>query len=80
MSKVVRISDEAAQYLKELSQITDLRANKIIENALKFYFREQFIKKANEAYAQMKKNPRLYKEYQDELREWDVTLSDGFEI
>lgn len=40
-------------------------------------FREKFLKKANKEFAKLKRNKKEWKKYQEELEEWDVTLSNG---
>lgn len=77
MAKMVRISEVADKNLTELAKSLGKSKQLIIQKALEFYAREQFIKKANEEYAKFKKNKRAWKEEQKELEEWDITLSDG---
>ena len=39
--------------------------------------REYILKKANEAYANLKNDPDALREFEEEMALWDVTLSDG---
>ncbi len=78
MSKITRISDKAAHKLESLSKLTGLSKQKILDQAITRYVYEQILKKANEQYAALNKDPQAWKELQEELEVWDVTLADGF--
>lgn len=77
MSKLMRISDLAANKLESLSKLTGQSRQKILDRAVMLYVYEQTLKKANEQYAALKKNSKAWKEMQDECRAWDVTFEDG---
>lgn len=79
MSKMLRINEKIAEQLKELTKSTSLSRQKIVERALEKFSREQFLKQANREYEALKKDPKAYKEYLDEMAEWDTTLLDGLE-
>ena len=76
MSKLMRISDISIQRINSLSDLTGESKQKIIDRALMFYEHEQLLKKANEQYAAIKKDPKALREMQAEMDEWDVTLGD----
>ncbi len=50
--------------------------NKIIEDIVTAYEKELFFKKLDADYTRLKQDPQAWKEYQDELAEWDITLKD----
>lgn len=77
MSKLIRVSDLAANKLESLSKLTGESKQKIFDRALTFYSYEQKLKKANEQYATLKKNTKAWKAMQEEYKAWDVTLEDG---
>ncbi len=50
-----------------------------MERAIKIYECEQFLKKANEKDAILRKDPVAWAEIEKERAEWDVTLMDGLD-
>jgi hypothetical protein len=79
MSKILRVSDEAYSKLAQITKSTGLSNQDVIDKALENLERETILKQANDAYASMKKNPKEWREYQEELSLWDSTLNDGLE-
>ncbi len=77
MSKMMRISEKTAKNLSQLAKMTGRSKQLIIQKAIETYAREQILKKANAEYARFKKDKKAWKEEQQELAEWDITLSDG---
>ena len=77
MSKLIRISDPAAQKLESLSKLTGQLKQKLLDQAVTFFVYEQTLKKANEQYRVLKNDPESWKAFEDEYKEWDITLSDG---
>ncbi len=77
MSKMMRISEQTAKNLAQLSKFMGKSKQTILEKAIEAYAREQFLKTANEEYAKHKRNKKAWAEEQKELQEWDITLSDG---
>jgi predicted DNA-binding protein len=79
MSKLIRISNVAAEKLESLSNLSGKPKQKIIEEAVIRYAHEQILKKANEQYAAIKKDPKIWQEMQNELNAWDVSVIDGLD-
>ncbi|MFH1831986.1 MAG: toxin-antitoxin system protein [bacterium] len=77
MSKLMRINDSTISTLENLSKLTGQSKQKLLDRAVALYAHEQILKKANEQYAALEKDPKAWKEMQDECQEWDVTLKDG---
>ena len=77
MSKLMRISEIAAEKLESLSNLTGQSKQKILDKAVELYVYEQLLKKANDQYAAIKADPLAWKEMHEETSEWDCTLSDG---
>jgi hypothetical protein len=79
MPKVVRISQRTALQLDELVELMGISKQAIVEKAVSRLLRDEFLKKTNEEYAQIKANPYLWSIELQERKEWDATLSDGLE-
>ena len=79
MTKLTRISEKAAKNLDLVSKMTGKTKQLVLEEALDHFTREQFIKKANEEYAEFIKNPKALEEELEEQSAWDTTLLDGLE-
>jgi len=79
MSKMMRISDNTDKNLDELKNILGTSKQTILEKAVDLYIREQFLKKTNEEYAQLQKDPKAWAEELEERALWDVTLADGLD-
>ena len=79
MSRVVRISEQAASDLDVLCRTSGDSQQKVMERALKRYLFEQTMKKANEQYAKLRKDAGVAQELDDEVVAWDATLQDGLD-
>lgn len=79
MSKLVRVSDEAYSKIDQIAQNTGFSRQDIIDKAIINLEREAIFKKANEAYAAIRNDPKLWQEEQEELALWDSSLGDGLE-
>jgi len=73
------MSDESYSILDTLAQKTGFSRQNIIDTALKNFERDNLLKKANEAYAAIKKDVKLSSEEQEEQILWESTLADGLE-
>ena len=79
MSKLIRINDSTVERLESLSKLTGESKQKLMDNAVTAYAYEQILKKSNEQYAALKKDPKAWKEMAEERKTWDITLVDGLE-
>ena len=52
---------------------------KIMERALDRLKREDLLKRANEAFEALRRDPVAWKKELEEQKEWDITLNDGLE-
>ena len=77
MSKMMRISENTAKNLDELAKSIGKSKQVILEKAIQAYAREQFLKKTNEEYSQLKQDTKAYAHYEKESKDWDVALQDG---
>jgi len=51
----------------------------VLEKAVEGYRRAQILRKANAAFARLRKDRKAWKEEQKERRAWDATLRDALE-
>ncbi len=79
MSKLMRISDSTVEKLESLSKLTGQSKQKLMDQAVILYTYEQTLRMANQQYAALKKDPKAWKEMQEEREEWDITLKDGLD-
>ncbi len=79
MSKMTRITDRTDTNLEELKEMLGKSKQAILEKAVDLYVREQFLKKTNEEYEQLQKDPEAWKQELEERALWDVTLADGLD-
>ena len=77
MSKIIRISTAAYEKLNKLAQNMETTNQFIIEKALDRFERENLLIRANEAYADLKKNPKLLQEVAQEEKDWEITIGDA---
>ena len=75
MSKMIRISEDVSNQLDALASETSLSKQRLLQDAVELLSRELFLKKTNAEYSKLKKDG-LLDALDDELMEWDFTLSD----
>lgn len=63
--------------MPKVMHISNKTKRLILENALEMYAREQFLKKANEAYVNLKKDDMAWNHLKAEMQESDATTIDG---
>ncbi len=78
-TKMMRISLNTASNLEELVKMCGMNKLVLLEKAVDAFLRQQFLIKANEEFAIIKKNPELWDVEIQERKDWDVTLADGLE-
>jgi hypothetical protein len=59
--------------------VTMSRLIRVSEEDIERLEREYILKKANKAYANLKNDPEVLREFEEEMKLWDVTLSDGLD-
>lgn len=77
MSKLIRVSDSAYSKLEQIAHHTGRSRQELVDQAIKNLEREAILKRANDAYAAIRKDPKLWQEEQEELALWETTLKDG---
>ena len=73
----VRISPATRRTLTELSQATDSSLQGVLNAAVEAYRRQVFLERANDAFAELRRNPDDWAKYQQELAEWESLGSEG---
>jgi predicted transcriptional regulator len=76
-SLTVRIDEASRQTLRELSERRGESMQEILARAIEEYRRRHFLESANNAFAALQKQPKAWKQEQEERRAWDRTLRDG---
>ena len=76
-STAFNISSGTRKLVMELAQTTDTSPEKILDSAVQSYRRQIFLKRTNEAYARLKKDPKAWAVRKEELAEWDASAADG---
>lgn len=78
--KTVRVSSKTAETLKDIARETGDSVQRVLDRAVEEHRRTLFLEEANKAYAELKENPRQWKEEQEEREIWSNTLTDGQEV
>ncbi len=79
MSKLIRISENAFEMLRQLEQESGDSKQVIIEKVLERLMRENLLKKGNEAYEELRRNPKAWQEEIEERKVWQQADTDGLE-
>lgn len=79
MSKLIRISESAFEKLRQLELESGDSKQTIIENVLERLMRENLLKKGNEAYEELRRNPEAWQNELEERKIWEQTDNDGLE-
>lgn len=75
----IRVSRKTRDRLHDLAKRSGVPMQEVVDKALELYYRQGLLAATNAAYAALRANPTSWQEAQDEMAEWDVTLSDGLE-
>jgi len=75
----VRIRTKDKDKLQELSRLLGSSMTETFSKILESYRRKLILKQVNEAYAKLKADPEAWRQYKEEQKLWDATLSDGLD-
>ncbi|MGI4791820.1 MAG: hypothetical protein ACRYFS_23605 [Janthinobacterium lividum] len=78
-SATVRISEQSHVRLRELAAQSGEPMQAVLDKALEQYRRQKFWEECNAAYTALQQDAEAWKEYQEELKVWEVTLMDGLD-
>jgi predicted transcriptional regulator len=76
-STTVRVNLATHKVLTRLAEETHFSIQTVLNNAVEAYRREVFLDRTNQAYAELKKDPKAWSECQEEWAAWDSTTKDG---
>ena len=76
-STTVRVNLATHKVLTRLAEETHFSVQTVLNNAVEAYRREVFLDHTNQAYAELKKDPKAWAECQEELAVWNSTTKDG---
>jgi predicted transcriptional regulator len=75
----IRVSTKIRDTLDELAQNTGLSTQQLLEQALEAYRRQRLLQEANAAYEALAADPQAWRDFQQELSDWNETVADGLE-
>jgi hypothetical protein len=75
----VRISPRSKAVLRTLAKQEGKPMQAVLDEAIERYQRDKFLDEVNAAYANLRDDPKAWKEEQAERALWDKTLNDGLE-
>ena len=78
-SVTVRVNRSSRDILRDIAALEGLTMQEILDKAIEYYRRKQFLEKANAAYEALRSNPEAWQEEQKERAAWETILSDGLE-
>jgi hypothetical protein len=76
---MVRINGATKAILKELSSKSGESMQDLVQKGVEALRRETLLRETNEAYARLKADPKVWKEFKKEQKAWEATLSDGLD-
>ncbi len=76
-STTVRIDPRAHIILRHIAEQSKESMQSTLTKAIELYRRQTFLKKANLAFAAMRKDPEIWQEELKEREEWDSALLDN---
>ena len=75
----IRITPRSKATLRALAKQEGRPMQAVLDEAIEHYQRDKFLDEVNAAYANLRRNPKAWKQEQDERALWDKTLADGRE-
>jgi hypothetical protein len=78
-SATVRISLATRETLRLIATQTGESMQSTLDKAIEAYRRQQFLERANAAFAALRDDPEAWQVEQEERAAWDATLADGLE-
>ncbi|KAF0241043.1 MAG: hypothetical protein FD180_4653 [Planctomycetota bacterium] len=79
MSLTVRIRSTTHSALRGLSKATGKTMQDILSLAIDEFRRKWILAASDQAFRDLKKDPKAWKEYKAEQKLWECTLTDGLE-
>lgn len=79
MSVMIRVPPQTHETLRRLASARDEPIGQVVAAAVERLDEDQFWAEVHAAYERLRADPKEWKGYLVEAREWDVTLLDGLE-
>jgi predicted transcriptional regulator len=79
MTTTIRVSLATHQKLTALAKETGTTLQRVVDEALETFRRQQMLAATNAAYAALAANPEAWHEVEAERELWDQTVGDGLE-
>jgi hypothetical protein len=76
-ARTLRNSPTTRRTLTELAQATDSSLQDVLSAAVESYRRQVFLKRANEAFSELRRKPSDWAEYRQEVAQWATLGADG---
>ena len=77
-TSMIRVSEETRRAIQELTRGVSTM-QEVVARAVEDLRRKEFLERANEEYAALRKDPAAWADEQEERRAWDKTTADGLE-
>ena len=77
MPSTIRISSTAHRSVARMAEETNTSLQEMLDHAIENERRRLFLERTNLAYLKLRQNKKAWRAWRAELREFDVTLSDG---
>jgi hypothetical protein len=75
----IRISPRSKAVLRTLAKQEGKPMQAVLDEAIEHYQRDKFLDEVNAAFANLRSDPKAWKEERAERALWDETLGDGIE-
>jgi predicted DNA-binding protein len=76
----IRISPRSKEVLRTLAKQEGKRMQAVLDEAIEYYRRDRFLDDVNAAFANLRSDPKAWKEEQAERALWHKTLNDGMDL
>jgi len=73
----IRVRPATRQTLAQLAAHTYSSVQNVLDAAVESYRRQVFLEQTNQALADLRKDDRTWKEYRQEIEQWETTGNDG---
>ena len=73
----IHVRPATRQTLEQLATDTRSSVQNVLDAAVEVYRRQVFLEQTNQALADLRKEDRTWKEYQQEIEQWETTGNDG---
>ena len=73
----IRVRPATRQTLAQLAAHAHSSVQNVLDAAVESYRRQVFLEQTNQALADLRKDDRTWKEYRQEIEQWETTGNDG---